>query len=157
MTHSFHSFFQLIINEEWEILRWTRVQVQEILKIPCDGLLEQTVIVKGLLQEAVKPWLQIEKALQKRSRKKEGGIDMNLVFFYSVIVLFLILVPGCSQQGSCLLLPQTPELCLAPSDMSSYTHTWSSGHLAPYWTTCTCRPDLRTHTHTNMNITSILS
>jgi len=72
LSHPLHSFLQLVIDEEREVLGRARVEVQEILEVSGDRLLEQTVVVEGLLKEPVEPGLQVQQALEERRRGRGG-------------------------------------------------------------------------------------
>ena len=68
-THPFHSFLQLVVDEEGQVLGRAGVQVEEVLKVPSDGLFEEPVVVERLLEEAVEARLQIQQALTKVKKK----------------------------------------------------------------------------------------
>ena len=68
-THPFHSFLQLVVDEEGQVLGRAGVQVEEVLKVPGDGLFEEPVVVERLLEEAVEARLQIQQALTKAKKK----------------------------------------------------------------------------------------
>ena len=68
-THPFHSFLQLVVDEEGQVLGRAGVQVEEVLKVPGDGLFEEPVVVERLLEEAVEARLQIQQALTKVKKK----------------------------------------------------------------------------------------
>lgn len=64
-THPFDSFLQFVINEQREVLRRPRVEVQEILEVAGDGLFEEPVVVERLLEETVEARLQVQQTLQR--------------------------------------------------------------------------------------------
>ena len=68
-THPFHSLLQLVVDEEGQVLGRAGVQVEEVLKVPSDGLFEEPVVVERLLEEAVEARLQIQQALAKVKKK----------------------------------------------------------------------------------------
>lgn len=53
VTYPFDSLFELVVDEEGEVLWGAGVEVEEVLKVSGDGLLEEPVVVERLLEEAV--------------------------------------------------------------------------------------------------------
>lgn len=68
-AHPFYSFLQFVINEEREVLRRARVEVEEVLKITSNCLFKKPVIVKRFLEEAVKTRLQVQQTLWEEGRE----------------------------------------------------------------------------------------
>ena len=62
-THPFHALLELVVDEERQVLWRARVEVEEVLKVPGDGLLEEAVVVEGLEEEAVEARLQVQQTL----------------------------------------------------------------------------------------------
>jgi len=52
-AYPFDSLLELVVNEERQVLGRAGVEVEEVLKVSRDGLLEESVVVEGLEEEAV--------------------------------------------------------------------------------------------------------
>ena len=68
-AYPFDTLFELVIDEEWQILWGLRVEVDEELKATRDHLLELLVLVEWLMQEMVEPIIQVQKILQASEHK----------------------------------------------------------------------------------------
>ncbi len=63
ISYPLYSFLEFVVDEEREVLGWSGVEVEEILKVSSYSLFEEPVVVKGLLQEPVEARLQVQQTL----------------------------------------------------------------------------------------------
>ena len=68
-TYPFDTLFELVVDEEWQILWGLRVEVDEELKATWDHLLELLVLIERLMQEMVESIIQVQKILQASEHK----------------------------------------------------------------------------------------
>lgn len=70
ISYPLYSFLEFVVNEEREVLGWSGVEVEEILKVSSDSLFEEPVVVEGLLQEPVEARLQVQQTLNDSQEKE---------------------------------------------------------------------------------------
>lgn len=78
ISYPLYSFLEFVVDEEREVLGWSGVEVEEILKVSSYSLFEEPVVVKGLLQEPVEARLQVQQTLNDSQERASLILLTNL-------------------------------------------------------------------------------